>query len=111
MTGLQDPSFAVRLVDIGHEALLLAVSYPAGHVRVNNSARDDELRLPAAAHVFVHADGAALDPDRLAKPFRVHLKLAGVTRPVLFETTAPRQRIRVHDLRATFVTLALANGR
>jgi hypothetical protein len=37
------------------------------------------------------------------------LRTAGVTRPELFERTAARQPIRVHDLRATFVTVSLAN--
>ena len=32
-------------------------------------------------------------------------------RQKLFETTKHRIRLRAHDLRATFVTLALANGR
>jgi integrase len=49
----------------------------------------------------------------LAETFRTHLERAGVKaeRPELFVTTASRQQIRVHDLRGTFVTLALANGR
>jgi predicted Zn-dependent protease len=34
-----------------------------------------------------------------------------VTRPELFERSAARRPIRVHDLRATFVTVALAAGR
>jgi integrase len=49
----------------------------------------------------------------LAETFRLHLERAGIRkeRPELFVTTAARQQIRVHDLRGTFVTLALANGR
>jgi integrase len=49
----------------------------------------------------------------LAETFRLHLERAGIKaeRPELFVTSASRQRIRVHDLRGTFVTLALANGR
>jgi len=39
------------------------------------------------------------------------LQLAGVTRPELFERTATRQPFRLHDLRATFVTVSLANGK
>lgn len=42
---------------------------------------------------------------------RRDLAAAGVTRPELFEESASRIAIRVHDLRATFVTLALASGR
>jgi integrase len=49
----------------------------------------------------------------LAETFRTHLERAGVKaeRPELFVRNASRQPIRVHDLRGTFVTLSLANGR
>jgi len=46
-----------------------------------------------------------------ATMFRRHLRDAGVERPELFEDGPSRVAIRVHDLRATFVTLALAGGR
>lgn len=49
--------------------------------------------------------------DRAAKLFREHLKLAGVNRAQLFERSKNRRQIRIHDLRATFITLALANRR
>jgi integrase len=39
------------------------------------------------------------------------LRRAGVTREELFARTATRQPLRLHDLRATFVTLSLAAGR
>ncbi len=39
------------------------------------------------------------------------LRTAGITRPELFERTAVRLPIRLHDLRATFVTVSLANGK
>lgn len=52
-----------------------------------------------------------LDGNKLAKIFRRDLKAAGVDRAELFESSATRQPIRIHDLRATFITLALANGR
>jgi len=42
---------------------------------------------------------------------REHLEAAGIDRPELFERSASRQPIRVHDLRATFVTLSLAAGK
>jgi len=42
---------------------------------------------------------------------REHLEAAGIDRPELYERSASRQPIRVHDLRATFVTLSLAAGR
>jgi integrase len=54
--------------------------------------------------VFVRHAGAAAR-------FRRHLRAAGVDRAALFERNETRLRIRVHDLRATFVTLGLANGR
>lgn len=43
--------------------------------------------------------------------FREDLALASIDRPELFERTADRQPIRVHDLRSTFVVLALAADR
>jgi integrase len=49
--------------------------------------------------------------DKAARQFREHLKLAGIKRAELFERTKSRRPIRVHDLRATFITLALAGGR
>jgi hypothetical protein len=39
------------------------------------------------------------------------LMLAGVDRAELFERSAARQPIRLHDLRASFVTVALATGK
>ena len=39
------------------------------------------------------------------------LRRAGVTRPELFERSASRQPLRLHDLRATFVTISLAAGK
>ena len=52
-----------------------------------------------------------LNEDRLAEAFRADLELAKVDRPELFERSKTRQPIRLHDLRATFVTLALAAGK
>jgi integrase len=49
--------------------------------------------------------------DKAARRFRADLLLAGVTRPELHERAPGKQPIRLHDLRATFVTLALAAGR
>src|SRR5690606_39831520 len=43
--------------------------------------------------------------------FRADLRAAGIDRGELFEATKARLAIRVHDLRGTFVTLALANGK
>ena len=69
-------------------------------------------KTPApSALVFVDDRGRKLDSEKLAQPFRDHLALAKVDRVALHVTTAQRRRIRIHDLRGTFVTLALANGR
>ena len=61
--------------------------------------------------MFVDAEGAPYDASKLADRFRSSLRRAKVTRPELFDSTEARGRIRVHDLRGTFVTLSLANGR
>ena len=42
---------------------------------------------------------------------RAWLRECGVDRPKLFERNEHRIPLRAHDLRASFVTLALANGR
>lgn len=42
---------------------------------------------------------------------RDDLHAAHIDRAELFESSKSRRQIRVHDLRATFVTLSLANGR
>jgi integrase len=46
------------------------------------------------------------DPER----YPGDLRRADVTRRELFERSATRMPIRLHDLRATFVTVSLANG-
>ncbi|HEY6056196.1 MAG TPA: hypothetical protein VIU86_19860 [Gaiellaceae bacterium] len=46
-----------------------------------------------------------------AEIFRANLRLAGIERPELFETAEGRGAIRFHDLRASFITIALAMGR
>jgi integrase len=45
------------------------------------------------------------------KPTIGDLRTAGVTRAELFERSKARQPIRLHDLRATFVTVSLANDK
>jgi integrase len=64
-----------------------------------------------SALVFTDAAGVGITDHHIAELFREHLELAGVKRPELFERSRSRMPIRVHDLRATFVTLALANNR
>jgi integrase len=57
--------------------------------------------------VFSHPD-QPLDGDHLAAVLRTHLQKSGGVRAELFQRTAKRAPLRAHDLRATFVTLALA---
>jgi integrase len=68
---------------------------------------------PEAEHLFADEKGRPLDPARsnLAERLRGYLRAAGVTRAQLFEESATRDPLRAHDLRATFVTLALADGK
>jgi len=47
----------------------------------------------------------------LATRLRDALKMAGVTREELFKSTAHTGQMRAHDLRATFVTVSLAQGK
>ncbi len=61
--------------------------------------------------VFVDCDGHEHEATNMAPDFRSHLRLAKVTRPELFEKSQARVEIRFHDLRATFVTTSLANGK
>lgn len=48
---------------------------------------------------------------RIAHGFRTALRVAGIDRAELFERSAVRRPIRAHDLRATAVTVWLANGK
>ncbi len=61
--------------------------------------------------IFPDENGAQLKVDHLADQMRAHLKVAGIDRQELFTGTERRLRLRAHDLRATFVTLALAAGK
>ena len=71
------------------------------------------LRPHAGQHaiVFLKDDATEIDPYELAGDFRAHLRAAGVDRKALFEKSDVRTPIRAYDLRATFVTLSLANGK
>lgn len=51
------------------------------------------------------------EPSDLAQRLRDALRAAGVTRSELFESTDHTGKLRVHDMRATFVTMAVAEGR
>ena len=63
------------------------------------------------APVFVDSAQEPLNLSRIAETLRDHLQTAGVTRAALYARTTSRQPIRAHDLRATFITVSLANGR
>ncbi|WP_437979242.1 tyrosine-type recombinase/integrase [Sorangium sp. So ce295] len=66
---------------------------------------------PEKARVFVGNLGTSLPGHNGAKDFRANLQRAGISRPELFETTASRLNIRLHDTRATFITIRLSTGR
>ncbi|WP_437605662.1 hypothetical protein WMF20_31845 [Sorangium sp. So ce834] len=65
---------------------------------------------PPKQRVFIGPSGP-LPGRNGAQDFRNHLRRAGIDRPELFETTHSRLNIRLHDTRATFITIKLANGR
>ena len=61
-------------------------------------------------HVFAEKS-VPIDPLPLAKQLRRDLKKAGIDRAELTQHNENRMRLRAHDLRGTFVTIALANGK
>lgn len=69
--------------------------------------------LDGKSFIFVTPTGKPLVniDSNGASQLRDHLVDAGITRPQLFERSSNRLRLRVHDLRAGFITIALANGR
>ena len=76
--------------------------------------REDAAGAPLAPtdRLFVDEDGRPiLDTDHHADHFRAYLMAAAIDRPEIFQRSASRLRIRVHDLRATFITVNLANGK
>lgn len=68
-------------------------------------------RAKSGSQVFVEPTGVPVELERAAEQLRDDLRAAGIVRAVLFERSKVRQPVRVHDLRATFVTLSLAAGR
>lgn len=80
--------------------IALDVRAALGWWRLQSPANDSsELIFPGINH------------KRLARMLRQDLLKAGVERASLQTSTVGRRRLRAHDLRATFVTLALAQGR
>ncbi len=55
--------------------------------------------------------GARFPLGKTAERYREALVTAGVSRPELFESSESRMAIRGHDLRSTFVTISLAQGK
>jgi len=72
--------------------------------------RQGEAAKAEAARVFT-LGGRPLYVLKFAEHLRADLATAGVTRAELFERSGVRRPVRVHDLRATFVTVSLANAR
>jgi integrase len=64
---------------------------------------------PKARYVF--GGDAPFPADHLADDLRDDLEAVGIDRAELFESTDVRRKINVHDLRGTFVTIALATGK
>jgi integrase len=108
------------------EALALAwtdLDLERGVVRLDTNKTDDPRAWALAPGVAAAlkrwrklADGGELvfrapNEARLAEAFRADLRAAKIDRAELFERSPTRRPIRVHDLRATFVTLSLAAGR
>jgi len=105
-----------RHLDLKHGTVRLDVN-KTGEPRVW-ALRDDVARV--LARLGKDQNGKDRDPDarvlqrgsdKHAKRFRAWLRTAGVHRPELFERSASRRPIRVHDLRATFITIGLATGK
>jgi hypothetical protein len=67
--------------------------------------------FPAAALGGLRRGDRPMYVDKLAAELRDDLKTAKVDRPKLFEENEHRMKLRAHDLRGTFVTLSLANGK
>lgn len=109
------------------EALALAWSdldLKRGAVRLDVNKTDDPRAWALSPGVAAalekwrkHTTGELVFPlantgtGRIAESFRADLARAEIDRPELFESSAQRMPIRLHDLRATFVTLSLAAGR
>lgn len=62
---------------------------------------------------FVNGDGDRINADYVSLPamLREACKLAGITRPELFANTEDSRWLCIHDLRRSFVTVALALDR
>ncbi len=69
-------------------------------------------KVRAKGYIIAHPkNGRRFPVGKGAKALRRALEKAKVERPGLLESTAGRTRLRAHDLRATFVTVALSQGK
>lgn len=75
----------------------------------NSSKPDDYLFLDSDGHLIL--DGKIIHRTKVAPTLRACLKRAGVERAELFEHTENRIQLRAHDLRSSFITVKLANGK
>lgn len=73
--------------------------------------RNVQGQVEASDPVFVGTNGERLNVQHAADQLRADLQTAGVTRAELFESSAHRQALRAHDLRATFITVSIATGK
>lgn len=71
----------------------------------------EHLGQPDASLAVVREEDVDAEIGREALTLRADLVRAGVTRESLHKSSAAVQRLRFHDLRATFVTWALREGR
>lgn len=74
----------------------------------------DAMRIWKHAHAGARPFAAVIalgDRTKLAVRLRTALKAAGVQRGELFDNTEHTRKLRAHDMRATFVTISLAEGR
>ena len=95
----------------------------AGTIALHETKTDDARTWaldPAVARALAawreHSPGVLVfpgveDDGGLAETLRTDLLLAGVDRDEIHTNAGSRRQFRVHDLRGTFVTLSLANGR
>ena len=95
---------------------LVDVDLGRGTVNLDNNKTDDPRTWalsPGVAAALRAWIAARIDVEShsMARMFRSHLRVAGVDRAELFTSTATRLQIRLHDLRATMITIALAMGR
>lgn len=74
--------------------------------------RSVDLGKPKTGPMFIAPDSReVIDRRRLQERFIADLQLAGITRPELLASNDGSRRLRLHDLRATLVTIARKVGR